>query len=109
MGPFYSGEDPQLKRAVAEGCKASRAVERLRQTAPTFATRADDALREGDFAYALTSIEFAVGLEPQNGAYKAMRGNVLQVLKRWSEALEFGRGPGDFWKERKKIPAPCPN
>jgi tetratricopeptide (TPR) repeat protein len=74
-------------KVVAEGRKAARALARLQETAPTFATRAEDALREGNFEEALKSIDFAVDLEPGNGGYHALRGNVLQVLVRWPEAV----------------------
>jgi formylglycine-generating enzyme required for sulfatase activity len=74
-------------KVVTEGRKASAALARLQETAPTFATRAGDALREGNFEEALKSIDFAVDLEPENGGYHALRGNVLQVLVRWPEAV----------------------
>ena len=74
-------------KVVTEGRKATRALARLQETAPTFATRAEDALREGNFEEALKSIDFAVDLEPRNGGYHALRGNVLQVLVRWPEAV----------------------
>ena len=74
-------------KVVTEGRKATRALARLQETAPTFATRAEDALREGNFEEALKSIDFAVDLEPKNGGYHALRGNVLQVLVRWQEAV----------------------
>jgi tetratricopeptide (TPR) repeat protein len=144
-------------KVVAEGRKASKALTRLQETAPTFATRAEDALHEGNFDEALRSIDFALDLEPGNGGYHTLRGNVLQVLVRWPEAalayqtalrcgvgdnakenleltelllaqakedgaakakgvlfealnaqgrqyeaMEFGKGLGDFWKERKQ-------
>jgi tetratricopeptide (TPR) repeat protein len=74
-------------KVVTEGRKATRALARLQETAPTFATRAEDALREGNFEEALKSIDFAVDLEPKNGGYHALRGNVLQMLVRWPEAV----------------------
>jgi len=74
-------------KVVSEGRKATRALERLQETAPTFAIRAEDALREGDFEEALKSIDFAVDLEPRNAGYHSLRGNVLQVLVRWPEAV----------------------
>ena len=144
-------------RVVQKGREASEALQNLRETAPTFAVRAQDALREGQFEEALKAATFAVKLENLNGEYHTLRGNVLQVLLRWSEALEeyqtsvrlgakdkaqenltlteeliarakkdgeakaklalfealnaqgrqyeameFGKGLGDFWKERKK-------
>jgi tetratricopeptide (TPR) repeat protein len=144
-------------RVVQKGREASEALQSLRETAPTFAARVRDALGEGEFEEALRAATFAANLEPQNGAYHALRGNVLQVLVRWpeaveeyrqavrlgaeegtqenlvlteelirrvgvvgyskakvalyealnaqgrrAEAMEYGRGLGDFWRERKK-------
>ena len=144
-------------KVIAEGRKATSALTRLQETAPTFATRAEDALHEGDFEEALKSIDFALDLEPRNGEYHALRGNILQVLVQWPkalaeyqtavrlapndaaqynltlteeliertksegeakakvvllealnsqgrqyEAMEFGKGLGDFWKNQKK-------
>ena len=144
-------------KVVAEGEKATRALARLQETAPTFVTRAEDALRDGQFVEALKCMDFAVDLEPSNGGYHALRGNVLQVLVRWPEAvlayqtalrhgdndkaqanlsltqslldqskkdgeakakgalfealnqqgrqyeaMEFGKGLGDFWKDRNR-------
>jgi hypothetical protein len=144
-------------RVVQKGREASEALRSLRETAPTFAVRAQDALREGQFEEALKAATFAVKLEYQSGEYHALRGNALQVLVRWPEALEayqtavrlgskeraqenlaltqellarsgsegeakakvvlfealnaqgrqyeamaYGRGLGDFWKDRKK-------
>ncbi len=74
-------------KVVSEGRKATRALARLQETAPTFLTRAEDALREGNFEGALRSIDFALDLEPTTGEYHALHGNVLQVLGRWPEAL----------------------
>ena len=74
-------------RVVQKGREASEALQSLRETAPTFAVRAQDALREGEFEEALKAATFAVKLEPDNGGYHALRGNVLQVLVRWPEAV----------------------
>ena len=75
-------------KVVAEGRKATRALMRLQGTAPTFAIRAEDALRDGNFQEALKSIDFAVELEPSRGEYHLIRGNVFQVLLQWHEAVE---------------------
>ncbi len=75
-------------RVVQKGREASKALQSLRETAPTFAVRARDALGKGQFEEALRAATFAVNLEPQNGGYHALRGNVLQVLVRWPEAVE---------------------
>lgn len=88
-------------KVLAEGRKATQALLRLQGTAPTFATRAEDALREGDFQEALKSIDFAVELEPRNGEYHTIRGNVFQVLVRWSEAVEeYHTAVRLGWKEK---------
>jgi tetratricopeptide (TPR) repeat protein len=144
-------------RVIQKGREASAALRSLRETAPTFAIRARDALEDGEFEAALTAATFAVKLEPGNAEFHALRGNVLQVLVRWREAvaeyravlrigddpavkenlaltkrlilqessegdakakgalfealnaqgrryeaMSFGRGLGDFWKDRKK-------
>jgi tetratricopeptide (TPR) repeat protein len=78
-------------RVVQKGREASEALQSLRETAPTFALRSRDALEDGQFEEALKAATFAVKLEPQNGEYHVLRGNALQVLVRWSEALaEYG-------------------
>ena len=74
-------------KVAAEGRKATRALARLQETAPTFAAQAEDALRDGNFEDALKSIDFAVDLDPMNPGYHGLRGNVLQVLVRWPEAV----------------------
>jgi tetratricopeptide (TPR) repeat protein len=74
-------------RMIQKGREASEALQSLRETAPTFAVRAQDALREGQFEEALKATTFAVKLEPSNREYHALRGNALQVLVRWPEAL----------------------
>ena len=144
-------------RTVQKGREASAALQSLRETAPTFAMRAKDALEDGQFQEALKAATFAVKLEPTNVEYHVLNGDVLQLLSRWreavqayktalrlgnhegaiqnlnlteeliqrsrregkakakavlfeslnsqgrkSEALAFGKGLGDFWKDRKK-------
>ena len=75
-------------RVAQKGREAQAALSRLKKTAPTFLIRAKDALQDGQFTEALESIDFAIDLEPVNADYHAMRGNVLQVLLRWPEAVE---------------------
>jgi tetratricopeptide (TPR) repeat protein len=74
-------------RVIQKGREASEALQSLRETAPTFAVRAQDALREGQFEEALKAATFAVKLEPASCEYHALRGNALQVLVRWPDAL----------------------
>ena len=75
-------------RIVQKGREASSSLRSLRETAPTFAVRARDALQGGDFDEALRAATFAVKLEPGNADFHALRGNSLQVLSRWKEAVK---------------------
>ena len=74
-------------RVVQKGREASEALQSLRETAPTFAVRARGALKDGLFEEALEAATFAVKLQPENGAYHFLRGNVLQVLVQWPQAV----------------------
>jgi serine/threonine protein kinase len=74
-------------RVLQKGREASDALQNLRDTAPTFAMRAKDALHDGEFEDALRAITFAANIQPDSSEYHALRGNVLQVLLRWPEAI----------------------
>ena len=78
-------------QVIQKGREASKALQSLRETAPTFAIRARDALQDGQFEEALKAASFAVQLEAKLGDYHELRGNALQVLGRWEEALEAYR------------------
>jgi serine/threonine protein kinase len=146
-----------LGKVVVDGQRASRAIKRLSASAPVFAARAQELLKDGDFTGALEAAENAVDLEPGTASNHVVRGNALQVLMRLEEAkkayaralamggaegaqegmqlteavlavvpedgeakakmalyeglsasgrqmeaLAFGKGLGDFWKERKQ-------
>ncbi len=146
-----------LGKVVVDGQRASLAIKRLSASAPVFAARAQELLKDGDFNGALEAAENAVDLEPGNASNHVVRGNALQVLMRLEyakkaygralsmggaegaqeglqlteavlaavtkdgeakakvalyeglsasgrqmEALAFGKGLGDFWKERKQ-------
>jgi serine/threonine protein kinase len=87
-------------RVVLEGRKASAALERLRSSAPTFALRAEDALQNGNFHDALAAASNAVDLQPEIAEYHRIRGNVLQVMVRWPEAVsEYRLAHGDAQAE----------
>lgn len=75
-------------KILDEGQRASRALKELKETAPTFAQRAKDALRAGDLEDALKAASFAVKLEPGTAEFHVLRGEVLQILFRLPEALE---------------------
>ena len=83
-------------KVVLEGRKASVALERLRSSAPTFALRAEDALQSGKFNDALEAASNAVDLQPEMAKYHRIRGNALQVMVRWPEAvMEYRLARGD--------------
>ena len=83
-------------RILVEGRKASAALERLRSSAPTFALRAEDALQNGKFNDALEAASNAVDLQPEIAEYHRIRGNALQVMVRWPEAVrEYRLAHGD--------------
>jgi tRNA A-37 threonylcarbamoyl transferase component Bud32/tetratricopeptide (TPR) repeat protein len=144
-------------KVIAEGRKATRAMKRLSTSAPVFAARAEELLRNGDFEGALEAADNAVDLDASVVEHHVVRGNALQVLMRLDEAkraygralemgkderaavglklteeviakvakegeakgkvalyeglnrvgrqmeaLAFGKGVGDFWKEKRK-------
>jgi tetratricopeptide (TPR) repeat protein len=75
-------------KVVVEGRKASAALARLRASAPTFALRAADAVQSGNLEEALEAASNAVDLQPEVAEYHRIRGNVLQVMLRWPEAVK---------------------
>ena len=140
-----------------DGQRASLAIRRLSASAPVFAARAQELLKDGDFAGALEAAENAVDLDRGTASNHVVRGNALQVLMRLEdakkayeralamggaegaqdglqlteavlaavtkdgeakaklalyeglntsgrqmEALAFGKGLGDFWKQQRK-------
>jgi tetratricopeptide (TPR) repeat protein len=146
-----------LGKVVVDGQRAALAIRRLSASAPVFAGRAQELLKDGDFSGALEAAENAVDLEPGNASNHVVRGNALQVLMRLEEskkayeralamggaegaqeggqlteavlaavakegeakakltlyeglsasgrqmeAMAFGKGLGDFWKQRKQ-------
>jgi tetratricopeptide (TPR) repeat protein len=75
-------------KVVVEGRKASKALAQLRASAPTFALRAADAMQSGNLDDALEAASNAVNLQPEVAEYHRIRGNVLQVMVRWPEAVK---------------------
>jgi tetratricopeptide (TPR) repeat protein len=83
-------------KMFVDGQKAAQALNRLKASAPTFAQRAEDALRDGDLDGALEAASNAVDLQPEVAEYHRIRGNVLQVMVRWPEAVkEYRLAKGD--------------
>jgi serine/threonine protein kinase len=83
-------------KMFVDGQKAAKALNRLKASAPTFAQRAEDALRDGNLEGALEAATNAVDLQPEEAEYHRIRGNVLQVMVRWPEAVkEYRLAKGD--------------
>lgn len=78
-------------RLVLEQKRAARVLAQLRETAPTFAARATAAAQAGDLEEALKSATHAVDLQPAVAAHHRLRGNALQSLVRWNEAIQAYR------------------
>jgi serine/threonine protein kinase len=62
-------------------------LDELRQTAPAFASEARSLMDRMEFGPALTKVEYAIQLEPNNADYFLLRGNILQTLLRMDEAV----------------------
>jgi serine/threonine protein kinase len=88
-------------KVVAEGRKATLALDRLSASAPTFAQRAEDALKDGNLEEALEAASNAVDLQSDVTEYHRILGNVLQVMGRWPAAVkEYQLAKGDDEAER---------
>jgi tRNA A-37 threonylcarbamoyl transferase component Bud32/tetratricopeptide (TPR) repeat protein len=75
-----------LGKVVVDGQRAALAIKRLSASAPVFAARAQELLKDGDFAGALEAAENAVDLDRSTALNHVVRGNALQVLMRLEEA-----------------------
>jgi serine/threonine protein kinase len=75
-----------LGKVVVDGQRAALAIRRLSASAPVFAARAQELLKDGNFTGALEAADNAVDLEPGNASNHVVRGNALQVLMRLEEA-----------------------
>jgi tRNA A-37 threonylcarbamoyl transferase component Bud32/tetratricopeptide (TPR) repeat protein len=79
-------------KVVLEGRRASAALSRLAESAPVFADKARELLKEGDFDGALKAAENAVELDARVADHHVVRGNALQVMMRLEEAKRaYGR------------------
>jgi len=68
------------RRADAQRLRAEAALEDLRGTAPTFYSLARELVGEQKFPQALTNIDYALSLVPDDARYHHLRGNILQSL-----------------------------
>jgi len=87
MGQIIASE----KRASAEADRANKALDIVRGTAPTFYEQARTLVKDAQLEPALEKIAFALALRPENTDYLMLKANVLQTLKRLTEAEEFYR------------------
>lgn len=83
------------KRAATSEAKAQesakvaeRALEDLRQTAPTFASDAEALVEDLRFDEALEKVEYAIAQQPQNAEFWTLKGNILQSQLRFDEAIK---------------------
>ncbi|MES2925003.1 MAG: protein kinase [Verrucomicrobiota bacterium] len=67
--------------------QATATLAKLKGTAPTFEAQARALLDEGKMDGALTKIEFATDLSPENPDYRLFRANLLEAVQRLSEAV----------------------
>ncbi len=91
---FFSlrGERDIAKSSAEEARKSSiqraAAIRELEGAAPLFADEARDLIRKRDFDGALDNIESAIRQLPNNAEYHLLRGNILQTLLRWDDAID---------------------
>jgi tetratricopeptide (TPR) repeat protein len=75
------------QQAKASEKLAAQRLNELRSTAPAFYNDAAALLQQQDFRNALARIDYALEQVPNEAGYHALRGNVLQSLLRWEEAV----------------------
>ena len=78
-------------KVINERTRAENALGELKHTAPTFAAQASALIEQHRFADALENIRSASALDPGNVNYTLQQGHILQVLRRFPEALSAYR------------------
>ncbi len=68
--------------------RLSQALKDLRGVAPLFAEEARELVRRKDLDTALARIDSAIRQVPNEPEYYNLRGNILQTLLRWEDAIE---------------------
>lgn len=79
-------ESERAERASAQ--RLSQALKDLRGVAPLFAEEARDLIARRDLEGALSRIDSAIRQVPNDPDFYNLRGNILQSLLRWEEAVE---------------------
>ena len=82
----HARESETAARESAE--MLSQALTDLRGVAPVFAKEAEDLVKKKDLDAALARIESAIRQLPNEPDYYNLRGNILQTMLRWDDAVE---------------------
>jgi serine/threonine protein kinase len=85
---FFLSLKHERDRALESEKQLSNAMHDLQGAAPLFAEEAQQLAKRKDYESALERIESAIRQVPNNPDYHVLRGNLLQVLLRWDEAVE---------------------
>lgn len=75
-------------RVIAEGRRAERALEELRQSSPVHYAQARALIEESKFEDALDRISHALDFDPHNADYHCLKANLYQTLLRLREARD---------------------
>ncbi len=76
-----------VRRAVESEQLAAERLNDLRGTAPTYFEEARNLVEDGKFIDALDKVDYAIEQVPNEPDYLSLRGNILQSLLRWNEAI----------------------
>ncbi len=68
--------------------KITRTLTELKETAPTFYVEARTLVDEFKFAKALTKVNYAISLQPDDPKFHALKGNILQSLLQLADARD---------------------
>jgi serine/threonine protein kinase len=90
---FEAKKNEELAKENAERARNSESqsrkwLEQLRGTAPTYYEEAKNLIEEHRFEAAYEKAEFAVNMVKNDPNYHLLRGQILQVLLRWEEAVQ---------------------
>ena len=86
----YERDSAQRSEAAAKDYaeRLSQALTDLRGVAPFFAAEANELVQKKDLDTALVRIDSAIRQVPNEAEYYNLRGNILQTLLRWEDAVE---------------------
>jgi serine/threonine protein kinase len=76
------------ERAKNSESRARKWLEQLEGTAPTYCEEARNLIEEHRFEAAYEKAEFAANMVKNDPNYQLLRGQILQVLLRWEEAVQ---------------------